>query len=261
MFDSEDALIRLDMSEYMEKHTVSRLVGAPPGYVGYDEGGQLTDAVRRNPYSVILFDEMEKAHPDVFNIMLQLLDEGRLTDSKGTTVNFRNTICIFTSNVGSQDIIDLQGQDPLIMKQRVEDAMKEKFKPEFLNRIDEHVIFNSLNKESLREIVKLEANRLEKRLAERQITITLSEAALDFLADVGFDPVYGARPLKRTIQRELETVIARGILSGEYFDGDTVGVDVQNERLAVFKASGPIDASPPSEETTEQPPVIAGGFD
>ena len=238
MFDTEDALIRIDMSEYMEKHTVSRLLGAPPGYVGYDEGGQLTDAVRRKPYSVLLFDEMEKAHPDVFNVMLQLLDDGRLTDSKGNNVNFRNTICIFTSNIGSQDILDLDPNEEGSrekMRQRVTQAMKDHFKPEFLNRIDEYVIFNSLNKNDLRGIVKLEINRLEKRLAERQITLDITGAALDFLADVGFDPIYGARPLKRTIQREVETKVAKGILAGEYGDGDTVVVDVANERLEIKK--------------------------
>lgn len=240
MFDSEDALIRIDMSEYMEKHTVSRLLGAPPGYVGYDEGGQLTDAIRRRPYSVLLFDEMEKAHPDVFNVMLQMLDDGRLTDSKGTTVNFRNTICIFTSNIGSSDILDLNGSSEIgdqdIMKSRVTQAMRENFKPEFLNRIDEHVIFNSLNKKDLRKIVALETKRLEKRLEEREIRLALSETALDYLADVGFDPVYGARPLKRCIQKELETVVARGILSGEFSDGDTIVVDVIGDTLDVRRA-------------------------
>ena len=246
MFDSEDSLIRIDMSEYMEKHTVSRLLGAPPGYVGYDEGGQLTDAVRRKPYSVLLFDEMEKAHPDVFNVMLQLLDDGRLTDSKGKNVNFRNTICIFTSNIGSQDILDLdvnaEGSDE-VMRQRVTDAMKKHFKPEFLNRIDEYVIFNSLKKQDLREIVKLEIKRLEKRLSEREIKLVVDQYALDFLADVGFDPIYGARPLKRTIQRELETIVAKGILSGTYGDGDTISVGVSNERLDVRK--GLATPSPP----------------
>lgn len=218
MFDSEDALIRIDMSEYMEKHTTSRLLGAPPGYVGYDEGGQLTDAVRRKPYSVILFDEIENAHPDVFNVMLQMLDDGRLTDSKGNTVNFRNTICIFTSNIGSQDILGLKGSKDFaeqeMMKESVRSAMKDYFKPEFLNRIDEQVIFNSLSKEDLRQIVMLETRKLTQRLGERRIKLLLTDAALDFLADVGFDPVYGARPLKRTLLRELETVIAKGIISG-----------------------------------------------
>jgi len=238
MFDTEDAIIRIDMSEYMEKHTVARLLGAPPGYVGYDEGGQLTDAVRRKPYSVLLFDEMEKAHPDVFNVMLQLLDDGRLTDSKGTSVNFRNTLVVFTSNVGSQDILDLQGNDEeqrTMMKDRVMQAMKDKFKPEFLNRIDEHVIFNRLDKPALREIVKLEIRRLEKRLAEKEISISVSDAALDFLTDSGFDPIYGARPLKRTIQKELETVVARGVLAGEYGDGDGISVDAVGDRLEVYK--------------------------
>lgn len=258
MFDSDDALVRIDMSEYMDKHTVSRLLGAPPGYVGYDEGGQLTDAIRRKPYSVILFDEVEKAHPDVFNVMLQMLDDGRLTDSKGNTVNFRNTICIFTSNIGSQDILDLNGSSELgdqeIMKQRVLSAMKDHFKPEFLNRIDEQVIFNSLNKQNLRNIVKLETKRLERRLDDRQIKLHLSEEALDFLSDVGFDPVYGARPLKRTIQRELETVIARSILSGELSDGDSIMVDVKNERISVTKF---VEEEQASKETK----LLAGTFD
>jgi len=253
MFDSEDALIRIDMSEYMEKHTVSRLLGAPPGYVGYDEGGQLTDAVRRKPYSVLLFDEMEKAHPDVFNVMLQLLDDGRLTDSKGNNVNFRNTIVIFTSNIGSQDILDLDGSDPVqreTMKERVTQAMKDNFRPEFLNRIDEYVIFNSLDANALREIVKLEITRLDKRLAEKEITLSITEAALDHLASVGFDPVYGARPLKRTIQRELETTVARGILNGDYGDGDSITVDVIGGHLEVYKTfdGGYSNTSPAIEE-------------
>merc|ERR1712078_852046 len=238
MFDTEDAIIRIDMSEYMEKHTVSRLLGAPPGYVGYDEGGQLTDAVRRKPYSVILFDEMEKAHPDVFNIMLQLLDDGRLTDSKGNSVNFRNTLIVFTSNVGSKDILDLQGDNEAqreIMRDRVMQAMRDKFKPEFLNRIDEHVIFNRLDKMALREIVKLEIKKLEKRLAEKEITINVTNMALDYLTEIGFDPVYGARPLKRTIQKELESVLARGILDGQYGDGDGISVDCIDNKLEVHK--------------------------
>lgn len=233
MFDTEDSLIRIDMSEYMEKHTVSRLIGSPPGYVGHEEGGQLTNAVRRKPYSVILFDEIEKAHPDVFNIMLQMLDDGRLTDSKGNTVNFRNTICIFTSNIGSSDIIELGGKDDATMRSRVNEAMKNYFKPEFLNRIDEQVIFNSLSKNNLRGIVKLETVKLEERLRERQITLRLTEDALDFLADIGYDPVYGARPLKRTIQRELETKIAKRILSGDILDGDAILIDVKDERLSI----------------------------
>lgn len=242
-------MIRIDMSEYMEKQSVSRLVGAPPGYVGYDEGGQLTDAVRRKPYSVLLFDEMEKAHPDVFNVMLQMLDDGRVTDSKGNVVNFRNCIIIYTSNIGSKDILDLQGSsnpaDQIIMQERVTAAMKDYFKPEFLNRIDEYVIFNSLSKKDLRQIVKLEATRLEKRLSDRQITMEMSEAALDYLANVGFDPVYGARPLKRTIQRELETTVAQGILRGEYFDGDTIMVDMENEKIVIRRDAVASAASSP----------------
>lgn len=257
MFDSEDAIIRMDMSEYMEKHTVSRLVGAPPGYVGYDEGGQLTDAVRRKPYSVILFDEMEKAHPDVFNIMLQLLDDGRVTDSKGVHVSFKNCVVIFTSNVGSQDILELGGNsDPEsqgIMKARVENAMKERFKPEFLNRIDENIIFNSLSKNNLRGIVKLEVRRLEQRLKDRQITMNLSENALDYLTDTGFDPVYGARPLKRAIQRELETAAAQGILKGDFTDGDTILVDADYNGLTIHKViDGVVDI--PVEESEELKP-------
>jgi len=241
MFDTEDAIIRIDMSEYMEKHTISRLIGAPPGYVGYEEGGQLTDAVRRKPYSVVLFDEMEKAHPDVFNIMLQLLDDGFLTDSKGTKINFRNTIVIFTSNVGSQDILDLGGAaDPesqALMKERVTSAMRDKFKPEFLNRLDEFVIFNSLDKNNLRGIVRLEVTRLEQRLADRQISMTLTDDALDYLTDIGFDPVYGARPLKRAIQRELETITAKGILKGDFTDGDTILVRAHDNGLVIEKVT------------------------
>ncbi|KAL7507802.1 hypothetical protein ACHAXN_008146 [Cyclotella atomus] len=238
MFDTEEAMIRLDMSEYMEKHTVSRLVGAPPGYVQIDEGGQLTDAVRRRPYAVLLFDEMEKAHPDVYNIMLQLLDDGQVTDSKGNTVNFKNTIVIFTSNVGSQDIIDLGGSegDQELMRQRVTDAMRAQFRPEFLNRIDENVIFNSLSKENLRGIVVLEAKRLESRLAERSMKMIITDDALDYLAEVGFDPVYGARPLKRALQKELENTMALGILNGEYSDGDTIMVGVLDGKINIRKA-------------------------
>jgi ATP-dependent Clp protease ATP-binding subunit ClpB len=233
MFDTEDAIVRIDMSEYMEKHSVSRLVGAPPGYVGYDEGGQLTESVRRRPYAVVLFDEIEKAHPDVFNIMLQILDDGRVTDSQGRTIDFKNTLIIMTSNIGSQFILDLAGDDSryVEMQTRVLETLRGTFRPEFLNRIDEHIIFHSLRKDELRRIVKLQVKRLEKRLQDRKMALKLSESALDLLAEVGYDPVYGARPLKRTIQRELETTLAKGILSGSFSDGDTVFVDVLNERL------------------------------
>ncbi|MDZ7967314.1 MAG: ATP-dependent chaperone ClpB [Nostoc sp. DedSLP03] len=234
MFDSEDALVRIDMSEYMEKHAVSRLIGAPPGYVGYEEGGQLTEAIRRRPYSVILFDEIEKAHPDVFNIFLQILDDGRVTDAQGHKVDFKNAIIIMTSNIGSQYILDIAGDNTHYdeMRRRVMEAMRNSFRPEFLNRIDEIIIFHGLDKRELRQIVLLQVERLRQRLSDRKISLKLSDAALDFLAEVGYDPVYGARPLKRAIQRELETQIAKSILRGEFNDGNTIFVDVQNERLS-----------------------------
>ena len=234
LFDTEEAMVRIDMSEYMEKHTVSRLIGAPPGYVGYEEGGQLTESIRRRPYSVVLFDEIEKAHPDVFNIMLQILDDGRVTDSQGHTVDFKNTIIIMTSNIGSQYILDVAGDDSRYdeMRNRVMEAMRNSFRPEFLNRIDEIIIFHALNRSELRHIVKLQVQRLEKRLGDRKMSLRLADAALDFLAEVGYDPVFGARPLKRAIQRELETQIAKSILRGEFNEGDTIFVDVENERLA-----------------------------
>ncbi len=239
LFDTEDSMVRIDMSEYMEKHSVSRLVGAPPGYVGYEEGGQLTEAVRRRPYAVILFDEIEKAHPDVFNIMLQILDDGRVTDSQGRTVDFKNSIIIMTSNVGSQFILDIAGDDSKYqeMRDRVMESMRSSFRPEFLNRIDEIVIFHALRRDELRRIVKLQVQRLEKRLEDRRMTLKIADAALDFIAEVGYDPVYGARPLKRIIQRQLETQIAKGILRGDYADGDTIFVDIENERLAFKRLS------------------------
>ncbi|WP_341526195.1 ATP-dependent chaperone ClpB [Nostoc sp. UHCC 0302] len=234
MFDTEDALVRIDMSEYMEKHAVSRLIGAPPGYVGYEEGGQLTEAIRRRPYSVILFDEIEKAHPDVFNIFLQILDDGRVTDAQGHKVDFKNAIIIMTSNIGSQYILDIAGDNAQYdeMRRRVMEAMRNSFRPEFLNRIDEIIIFHALDKKELRQIVLLQVERLRQRLSDRKISLRLSDIALDFLAEVGYDPVFGARPLKRAIQRELETQIAKAILRGEFNDGDTIFVDVQNERLS-----------------------------
>jgi ATP-dependent Clp protease ATP-binding subunit ClpB len=240
LFDTEESMVRIDMSEYMEKHAVSRLIGAPPGYVGYDEGGQLTEAVRRKPFSVVLFDEIEKAHPDVFNIMLQILDDGRVTDSQGRTIDFKNTIIIMTSNVGSQYILDVAGDDNRYeeMRSRVMEAMRASFRPEFLNRIDELIIFHALRKSELREIVRLQTVRLSQRLVDRKMSLKLSDAALDFLVDVGYDPVYGARPLKRAIQREVETPIAKTILRGEFVEGDTIFVDVENERLA-FKRLAP----------------------
>ena len=233
LFDTEEAIVRIDMSEYMEKHSVSRLIGAPPGYVGYDEGGQLTEAIRRRPYSVILFDEIEKAHGDVFNIMLQILDDGRLTDSQGRVVDFKNTIIIMTSNIGSQYILDVAGDDTRYdeMRSRVMEAMRNSFRPEFLNRIDEIIIFHSLQKEQLREIVKLQVQLLRSRLEDQKMSLKLADIALDFVADIGYDPVYGARPLKRAVQRYLETPIAKSILRGEFKAGDTIFVDVEDERL------------------------------
>ncbi|MEB3184548.1 MAG: ATP-dependent chaperone ClpB [Cyanobacteriota bacterium] len=233
LFDSEEAMVRIDMSEYMEKHAVSRLIGAPPGYVGYEEGGQLTEAVRRRPYAVILFDEVEKAHPDVFNVMLQILDDGRVTDGQGRTVDFTNTILILTSNIGSSSILDLAG-DPARhgeMEKRVNEALRAHFRPEFLNRLDESIIFHSLRQEELRRIVELQVRRLARRLEEKKLGLQLNADALDWLAGVGYDPVYGARPLKRAIQRELETPIAKGILAGQFSAGHTIAVDVANERL------------------------------
>lgn len=247
LFDTEDALVRIDMSEYMEKHAVSRLIGAPPGYVGYEEGGQLTESIRRRPYAVILFDEIEKAHPDVFNVMLQILDDGRVTDAQGHTVDFKNSVIIMTSNIGSQYIMDVAGEESQYdeMRHRVMDAMRTSFRPEFLNRIDEIIIFHPLQRHQLRYIVQLQVKRLEQRLADRKMSLKLSDSALDFLAEVGYDPVFGARPLKRAIQRELETQIAKAILRGEFNDGDTIFVDVENERLA-FKRL-------PAELLTTQP--------
>jgi ATP-dependent Clp protease ATP-binding subunit ClpB len=225
LFDDESAMVRIDMSEYMEKHTVSRLIGAPPGYVGYDEGGQLTEAVRRRPYSVILFDEIEKAHADVFNVLLQLLDDGRLTDGHGRTVDFKNTVVIMTSNIASQLILSFKGQDYERMKSQCLDVLRQSFRPEFLNRVDEIVVFHPLSKEQLRQIVEIQIGRLRKRLEERKIELELTTRALDYFAEHGYDPVYGARPLKRLVQRELETAIGRRILTGEIRDGSRVRVD------------------------------------
>jgi ATP-dependent Clp protease ATP-binding subunit ClpB len=248
LFDTEDAMVRIDMSEYMEKHSVSRLIGAPPGYVGYEEGGQLTEAIRRRPYAVILFDEIEKAHPDVFNVMLQILDDGRVTDAQGHTVDFKNSVIIMTSNVGSQYILDVAGAEEQYdeMRHRVMEAMRTSFRPEFLNRIDEVIIFHPLQKHQLRQIVQLQVKRLEQRLADRKMSLKLSESSLDFLAEVGYDPVFGARPLKRAIQRELETQIAKALLRGEFSDGDTIFVDVENERLSFKRLPAELLTTPSS---------------
>jgi len=231
LFDDENAMVRIDMSEYQEKHTVSRLIGAPPGYVGYDEGGQLTEAVRRRPYSVVLFDEIEKAHAEVFNALLQVLDDGRLTDGHGRTVDFKNTIVIMTSNVGSQWIKELGGHDADEMRRRVMAAMEQSFKPEFLNRIDEIVIFSNLTRDDLTHIVEIQLGNLRGLLADRKIDLHLSDRAKHWLADKGFDPVYGARPLKRTIQRELQDPLALKILNGDFGEGDVIEVDANEDGL------------------------------
>eukprot|EP00913_Durusdinium_trenchii_P020895 g19633.t1 len=236
LFDSEEALIRVDMSEYMEKFAVSRLTGAPPGYVGYEEGGQLTEPVRRRPYCVLLFDEMEKAHPDVFNLLLQILDDGRCTDSQGRTVDFKNTVIIMTSNVGSDAIAELGNDGNAAEKmeqvtEAVREAMADVFRPEFLNRIDENIIFRPLNRADLREIAKLQLNRVEKRLADRNISIEVSEAALDLIAQRGYDPTFGARPIKRSIVANVETPLAQKGLRGEFNDGDTVKIDASGDEL------------------------------
>lgn len=240
LFDSEEAMIRIDMSEYMEKHSVSRLIGAPPGYVGYEEGGQLSEAIRRRPYSVVLLDEVEKAHRDVFNILLQVLDDGRITDSQGRTVDFRNTIIVMTSNLGSEYILKLAGDDKNYeaMKDKVLVALNKHFRPEFLNRIDDLIIFHGLKKEELREIVTLQLVRLEKLLAEQNISIELTPEVQDYIVDVGYDPTYGARPLKRAIQRELENPLATKILENTFTEGDKVMVTLEDDRLMFNKDSG-----------------------
>ncbi|NTW65552.1 MAG: ATP-dependent chaperone ClpB [Nitrospirae bacterium] len=233
LFDDEQAMVRIDMSEYQERHTVSRLIGAPPGYVGYDEGGQLTEAVRRKPYAVILFDEIEKAHPEVFNLMLQLLDDGRLTDGHGRTVDFKNTVVIMTSNIGSQYIQDYQN-DEAEMRRRVTEAMRQHFRPEFLNRVDDTIIFHPLDAEVLKKIVSMQVALVQKRLADRKIDIELTDAARELLAEEGFDMVYGARPLKRVVQRDILNPLASKILSGEVAEGSRVRVDAEGRKL-VFR--------------------------
>jgi len=234
LFDSVDAMVRIDMSEFMEKHSVARLIGAPPGYVGYEEGGYLTEAVRRRPYSVLLLDEVEKAHPDVFNVLLQVLDDGRLTDGQGRTVDFRNTIIVMTSNLGSQMIQELAGdsdEDYMKMKAAVMGVVQAHFRPEFINRLDELVVFHPLGKAQIRDIARIQTAYLAKRLGERQLRIEISESALELLGNVGFDPVYGARPLKRAIQQQLENPLATRILSGEFVPGDCISVEAKQGGL------------------------------
>jgi ATP-dependent Clp protease ATP-binding subunit ClpB len=236
LFDSEDNMVRIDMSEYQERHTVSRLVGAPPGYVGYEEGGQLTEAVRRRPYAVVLFDEIEKAHADVFNTLLQVLDDGRLTDAQGRTVNFRNTVIIMTSNIGSQYLLDgvtPDGQLKPEARDLVLGELRARFRPEFLNRVDDTVLFTPLTPREIEDIVELMLAELRARLAESNLTLEVTEEARRFIAREGYDPVYGARPLRRFIARHVETAVARALLRDGVIDGSTIRVDVEGDQLVV----------------------------
>ncbi|MBN1573473.1 MAG: ATP-dependent chaperone ClpB [Deltaproteobacteria bacterium] len=235
LFDDEKAMVRIDMSEFMEKHSVARLIGAPPGYVGYEEGGYLTEAVRHRPYSVILFDEIEKAHPDVFNILLQILDDGRLTDGQGRTVDFKNAVIIMTSNIGSSYIIEMSETDPAKMKELVMSLMRETFKPEFLNRIDEIIFFNGLGMENIKEIVKIQTEHVKALLKERKIDLEITDDAMEYLAKEGFNPQYGARPLKRIIQKEIQNGLASKIIEGEIVEGDNVVVDVKKDEIVFRK--------------------------
>ena len=236
LFDDERAMVRIDMSEYQEKHTVARMIGAPPGYVGFEEGGALTEAVRRRPFTVLLLDEIEKAHPEVLNVLLQLLDDGRLTDGQGRTVDFRNTLVIMTSNLGSQWILELGEEDREEMERRVQEALREHFRPEFLNRVDEVIVFHSLTRADIRRIVDIQIDSLRKLLADRELELTLSDAARDALAEEGYDPHFGARPLKRTIQRRLQNPLAMKLLAGEFKPGGTIEVNVEHGEM-VFRAA------------------------
>jgi ATP-dependent Clp protease ATP-binding subunit ClpB len=231
MFDDERAMVRIDMSEYMEKHTVARLIGAPPGYVGFEEGGQLTEAVRRRPYAVLLLDEIEKAHPDVFNVLLQLLDDGRLTDGQGRVVDFRNCVVIMTSNIGSQFMLD--GLDDDIVSERVMGALRDHFRPEFLNRVDEIVQFSRLDRSDIDRVVDMQMARLDQRLEEQDIRLTLSPEAREKIADEGYDPAYGARPLKRVIQKRVQDPLAMEMLTGAIKPGDDVEVTVEDDALVM----------------------------
>jgi ATP-dependent Clp protease ATP-binding subunit ClpB len=234
LFDSDQAMIRIDMSEFMEKHTVSRLIGAPPGYVGYEEGGRLTEAVRRRPYSVVLLDEMEKAHRDVFNVLLQVLDDGRLTDGQGRTVDFTNTIIVMTSNVGSQAIQEItrEGGSEEEVRTAVKEALEARFLPEFLNRIDETIVFHPLDRKHIRRIVELQIERLRKQLEQNDLHLDITEPAIDAIAAVGYDPMYGARPLKRVIQQRLQNPLASELLRGEYPPGSTIRIDAEGGEFA-----------------------------
>jgi len=237
MFDKEEAMIRIDMSEYQERHTVSRLIGAPPGYVGYDEGGQLTEAVRRRPYTVILFDEIEKAHPEIFNVLLQLLDDGRLTDGHGRTVDFRNTVVIMTSNIGSQHIQDMltEWTEEVQIRKGVMEDLKAFFKPEFLNRVDDIIIFHGLNKELLKQIVDIQINRMKSYLKDKHVDLELTDRTKTHLSEIGYDPLYGARPLKRAIQTEILNPLASKLLEGSFKTGDIIAVDTEENKVLFSK--------------------------
>jgi ATP-dependent Clp protease ATP-binding subunit ClpB len=230
-------MIRLDMSEYMDKSSVMRVIGAPPGYIGYEEGGQLTESVRRKPYAVVLLDEVEKAHPDVFNILLQVLDDGRITDGQGRTTDFCNTVIVMTSNIGSDHILDLSGDDDRYeeMQQRVVDALRSHFRPEFLNRVDDTIIFHTLTRSELSQIVRLQLNRIQSLLADQKLTLELTTPAQNFIAAAGYDPTYGARPLKRAIQRQLQNPIATKILENTFTEGDTILIDLVDNALTFNK--------------------------
>jgi len=250
LFDTEEAMVRIDMSEFMEKHSVARLIGAPPGYVGYEEGGYLTEAVRRKPYSVVLLDEVEKAHPDVFNVLLQVLDDGRLTDGQGRTVDFRNTVIVMTSNLGSQLIQEMSsdsGSDENKyddMKNSLMEVVGSHFRPEFINRVDDVVVFHPLGQSQIRSITGIQMEYLKHRLADREMSVTITDAALDFLGLAGYDPVYGARPLKRAIQSSIENPLAHEILSGKFISGDTIVIDSKDDELVFDKATKMTETDP-----------------
>ena len=254
LFDDEHAMVRIDMSEYMEKHAVARLIGAPPGYVGYEEGGQLTEAVRRRPYAVILFDEIEKAHPDVFNILLQILDDGRLTDSQGRTVDFRNSVIIMTSNVGSPFILENAGGDWAAVETQVLAELRRHFRPEFLNRVDDIVVFHPLAESQLERIVDLQLERMRRLLAERKITLDLTPAAKRLIATEGYEPAFGARPIKRAIQRLVQNPLALAVLEGRFGDGDTIRADAGPGGALVFER-----AEAGTEAAAEEPAAAGAG--
>jgi ATP-dependent Clp protease ATP-binding subunit ClpB len=242
MFDDEHAMVRIDMSEYQEKHTVSRMIGAPPGYVGYEESGQLTEAVRRRPYSVVLFDEIEKAHPEVLNVLLQLLDDGRLTDGKGRTVDFKNVVVIMTSNLGSQYIAEHTGDLSEGVRRQVTEALRQHFRPEFINRVDEIIFFHALGLEHMKEIIDIQVRGLLKRLEDRKIHVELTDAAKGYIVSEGYDPMFGARPLKRTIQRRVLDPLAMRVLEGEFREGDKIVVDVDGDGLKFDKKQQTVNA-------------------